>query len=85
MAVLKYDAVAVIGKKKDGTPVRMKVGSVWETDKGISLKLDAVPVGAEFSGWVNFYEPKPKDKAPASVHSKNLPTEGSFEDDPIPF
>jgi hypothetical protein len=58
----KYDAVATIGeyttkageKKKQYTTI----GSVFEDDAGrLSLKLDCVPVGPEWSGWVSFYKP----------------------------
>lgn len=66
MAKKIYDAVATIGKYKDRNGETRKryinVGSVFETDKGqLSLKLDAVPVGQDWSGWVSFFEPKERD------------------------
>lgn len=68
---LKYEAVAVVGKDKDGKPKYLRVGAVFESDKGLSLKLDCVPAGNEFNGWINFYTPKPKgDRAPASQRSE---------------
>ena len=58
----KYDAVVVTGKYTDRNGVEKKrylnVGVVLEGEKGMSLKLEALPVG--FDGWINFYEPKPK-------------------------
>lgn len=66
MAIKKYDAVATIGEYKDRNGETKKryvnVGSVFENDKGnLSLKLDAVPVGQEWSGWISFFEPKERD------------------------
>ena len=63
----KYDAVVVTGKyMQNGVEKKryMTVGVVLEGDKGMSLKLEALPIG--FDGWINFYEPKPKQgEAPA--------------------
>lgn len=64
MATIKYDAVATLRRTaKDGTEKKSyhKMGVVFESDKGLSLKLESIPVG--FDGWVSFYEPKPKDGA----------------------
>ena len=66
MAKKIYDAVATIGTYKDRNGEEKKryvnVGSVFENDKGqLSLKLDSVPVGNEWSGWVSFFEPKERD------------------------
>lgn len=63
MAKHLYDAVATIGTYKDAQGVEKKrymtIGKVFVSDKGnMSLKLEAVPVGQEWSGWVSFYEPK---------------------------
>jgi hypothetical protein len=66
MAKKIYDAVATVGTYKDRNGEEKKryvnVGSVFENDKGqLSLKLDSVPVGTEWSGWVSFFEPKERD------------------------
>ena len=66
MAIKKYDAVATIGEYKDRNRETKKryvnVGSVFENDKGnLSLKLDAVPMGQEWTGWISFFEPKERD------------------------
>jgi hypothetical protein len=37
--------------------VWMKVGSLFESDKGLSLQLDLMPVGPEFTGWIKFFDP----------------------------
>jgi len=64
-----YDAVATVGEYKNSQGETKKryvtVGSVFENDEGqLSLKLDAIPVGSNWSGWVSFYEPKQRDAAP---------------------
>ncbi len=71
----KYDAVVTTGKyMQNGVEKKryMNVGVVLESDKGLSLKLEALPVG--FDGWINFYEPKPKQgEAPAPVTEDEIP------------
>ena len=62
----KYDAVATIGTYKDRNGDEKKrytnVGTVFENEDGrLSLKLDTVPVGQEWSGWISFFEPKERD------------------------
>ena len=60
-----YDVVATVGKRKDGKNNYVKVGVVLEGDKGLSMKLESIPCGNEWNGWLNFYEPKPRgDAAP---------------------
>jgi hypothetical protein len=39
----------------------IQVGSVFENDKGMSMILDVVPVGATAPVFLSFFEPKPKD------------------------
>ena len=62
----KYDAVATIGEYTDRSGEKKKryqnIGSVFENEDGrLSLKLDAIPVGPEWSGWISFFEPKARD------------------------
>lgn len=91
MATKKFDAVATIGKYTDRQGNEKKryinVGSVFESDEGhLSLKLDAVPVGQEWSGWISFFVPKERDAAPVSEHS--AAKANAFvadQDDTIPF
>jgi hypothetical protein len=56
MAKRKFD-VCVADRSGDKTYWR-KIGVVLEGDKGLSLKLEAVPVG--WDGWASFFEPKAK-------------------------
>lgn len=80
-----FDAVVVTGKyTKDGQEKNryLTVGAVFEGDKGLSMKLEALPV-AGFNGWINFYEPKgdaPRKEAPAATQADA----GDFSDS-IPF
>ena len=59
-----YDAVATVGEYTDrqtGEKKKrvLKIGTVFHGEDGrMSMKLDAVPVGQDWSGWVSFYEPK---------------------------
>lgn len=89
----KYEAVCTIGKYIDRQGNEKKryitVGSVFEDEQGrLSLKLDAVPVGQDWSGWVSFFEPKAKDAAPISEHSEakgNAFQSQPFDDSDLPF
>ena len=36
-------------------------GAAFDSDKGINLKIDNLPVG--WDGWLSLYDPKPKDGA----------------------
>ena len=81
-----FDVVAVTGtyKNQDGeTKSRtMKCGVVMENDKGMSMKLEALPVGAGWDGWLRFYEPKPKEQRQPG----GAPRRGNAApDDDVPF
>jgi len=83
MSKKRYDVVAVTGqyRDKDGNEKNryMNCGAVIRTDKGFSLKLEAIPI--ESNGWFMLFEPKEKDKAqPAETPANDEP----FDDD-IPF
>ena len=85
MATIKFDAVASIGTYKDKDDNEKKryvnVGKVFESDKGLSLKLDALPLGKDWSGWIAFYEPKARDgTAPAAA-----PAGSPLPDEDCPF
>ena len=74
MAHKKYDAVATIGEYTDRNGEKKKryqnVGSVFENEDGrLSLKLDAIPLGPEWSGWISFFEPKARENQPAQQPS----------------
>lgn len=66
----RYDVVATIEyEKKDGTAGKsyVRCGSAFEGDKGISIKLDSVPVSPDWNGWLSLYEPREEGaRKPAS-------------------
>lgn len=66
------------------------VGVLLQRDDGsMTMKLEAIPVG--FNGWINFYEPKPKEgEAPkqerARPQRQASAADVPFDDDAtIPF
>lgn len=67
--------MATVGKynDRDGNEKRryLNVGAVFENDQGqLSLKIEAVPVGQDWNGWVSFYAPKDaKGDKPANSRS----------------
>jgi hypothetical protein len=67
-------AVATIGKyTKDGVEKKryLQIGTLFQQDDGgFSLKLDAVPVGPEWSGWVSFYDLDKKSSEPKDDESE---------------
>lgn len=99
---VKYEAVATIGRYKDRTTGEekkhyQKVGTVFESEDGrLSLKLDTLPVGPHWSGYLSFFEPRPRDARPAPERQRRsadqngappppaVPVEDDDDDD-IPF
>jgi len=63
----KFDIVAITGEYVDRDGINKKrylnIGAVIETKNGLSMKLEAVPVG--WDGWAYLNEPKPREDAPA--------------------
>ena len=83
MATKKYDVVAVTGtyKDRDGNEKKryLNVGVVFESDKGLSMKLECVPVG-EWNGWLSLYEPTPRNSSSreSAVHTRDGDDFGDF-------
>lgn len=74
MAKKVFDAVATVGKYTDKQGNEKKrytnVGAAFEDDQGrLSIKLETIPVGPEWSGWISLYPPKERDAAPVTEHS----------------
>lgn len=80
MATVKYDLVATAGTYTDrnGNEKKryIKCGVVMEGEKGMSAKIESLPVG--FNGWLSFFEPKQAEDAPKSRRS-------AAQDDDVPF
>lgn len=94
MAKLKYEVVATVGSYPDKQTGEQKkkyqrIGSIFEGDKGFSLKLDCVPVGKEWNGWASLFEPKDQGRdVPASeAMRRSAPASRPLVDDgdEIPF
>lgn len=87
MSTKKYDAVATVGTYTDKTGAEKKryvtVGTVFENEKGLYMKLDALPLSKDWSGFISFYTPKARDGAPAPAAPQ--PSGDDFHSDPIPF
>ena len=50
-------------------------------DKSVCIKLDSVPVGGEFNGWLNLYDlDEDRQQAPAAA-----PAPAAKADDDLPF
>jgi hypothetical protein len=81
----KFDVVAITGKYQgnDGKEKSryLNIGAVIETRNGLSLKLEAVPVG--WDGWAYLNEPQQREqRAPANAVPQDT---GAPLDDSIPF
>lgn len=67
----------------------INIGVLFARDDGsMTMKLESLPIG--FNGWINFYEPKPKDgEQPQRQASRPqrtaVPATDDFEDSSIPF
>lgn len=78
-----YDAVVTQRYQQNGEDKKryINVGAVFEGQNGLSLKLDSIPVN--FDGWIQFYEPKPKEER---QEPKRRPvTEAEPFQDDVPF
>ena len=81
MATIKYNVVATVGKRRDEKPNYVRCGVVFESEKGLSMKLDSVPAGNEWNGWFSLYPPDEQKRTEQPPKQKQ---EESFDDD-IPF
>lgn len=96
MAMKKTHDAVYAGEKytdRDGNEKTryVNVGALMARDDGsLTMKLEAIPVG--FNGWINFYEPKPKDgeqrqerTRPARTNAPASDLASDFAADDIPF
>ena len=93
MARKTHDIVATVGEYTQGGVTKKRFltcGSAFTTDDGrISLKLDAVPLAREWSGWLSLYPAGDRartggDPRPQSAPSPDAARPDMAEDD-IPF
>lgn len=86
-----HEVVATVGEYTSSLGERKKrylnVGSAFTDDQGrVSLKLDAVPVAAEWSGWLSLYPVKDRAAKPAApVGTPTGAPAGREADEDIPF
>jgi hypothetical protein len=80
-----YDVVVTQRYERNGEEKKryINIGSVFEGDKGMSIKLDSVPVG--WDGWAQFYEPKPREEATPASKTARTTLHSDDPNDPIPF
>lgn len=82
MSKVKYNVVAKVGEytNRDGEtkPQWHKCGVIIQTDKGFSMKLDAVPISGD--GWFKLFEPRENEN-----QSSGSKSSGDDFDDDIPF
>lgn len=86
MAKKIFDAVATTGTYTDRQGNDKKryvtVGAVFEDDKGrMSLKIESLPVGGEWNGWVSFFTPKEPVKQGKTARNE----QGDDPDLDVPF
>jgi len=93
MSTYTHDIVATIGEYTDregNTKKRFqKCGAAFTNDEGqISIKLDAVPITPDWSGWLSLYPKKEYDAPQAQQRPSREPVRQQAVDDPedmIPF
>lgn len=86
----KFDVVAITGKYTNSNGEEksryVNIGAVIETKNGLSLKLEAVPVG--WDGWAGLYEPKDDAKQPqrqqGTQQRRSAPPADDFGDGDLP-
>lgn len=90
----KWDATVVVGEYTDrngNTKKRYKtIGTVFEGDKGFSMKMDKTfnPAGVpdkDGSGeiWINFFEPK--ERGDGAARPASAPASAADLNDDVPF
>lgn len=81
---IKFDVIAKAGSYTDKNGEQKtrwhKCGVVLESDKGLSLKLESLPI--VFDGWLNLWEPQEKDAKPAAKKARHS---DNSDDDFPPF
>ena len=92
MSKIIHDVVATIGEYQHQGETKkryQKCGAAFTNDDGqISLKLDAVPVNPDWSGWLNLYPKKEYDAAPQQQRPPAEParaTTAPSDEGEIPF
>ena len=71
----KYDLVAKVGEYESNGEKKARwftCGAVFENEKGqLSAKINGLPVGSEWNGWLNLSIPSEKSVGTLSSNSSN--------------
>jgi hypothetical protein len=71
-------------KKKDGGTYWVKIGTAWQSQKGIQLVFDALPIpDSEGRVVANLFEPRERTGGPQQTQQREPATVGI--DDDVPF
>ena len=81
--------VATVGKYTDANGQEknryVTVGRAFiRDDKSVSIKVDSMPVGPEFSGWLNLYDLDEDRQGQAPARAAPAPAPAAVDDD-LPF
>jgi hypothetical protein len=81
--------VATVGKYTDANGQEknryVTVGRAFiREDKSVSIKVDSMPVGPEFSGWLNLYDLDEDRQGQAPARAAPAPAPAAVDDD-LPF
>jgi hypothetical protein len=84
------DVVATTGKyinaQGESKNSYQTCGKLFEREDGsICIKLDAIPLGNEWDGWLNMYDKKERTGGGGASKAQAAPEEPSPADDSIPF
>jgi hypothetical protein len=83
MANTRFD-ICSPRKGKDDKTFWTRIGTAWQSDKGIQLVFDALPLpDAEGRCVANLFEPKERDAAPRQ--QQRAPASDDLGSDIIPF
>ena len=88
-----HDAVITLGEYTDPNGQTKKnyknIGSVFTRDDGSqAMKLDTVPIGPDWNGWINFYQPQNQRNDRPQQQQQTRPQAQNntpYEKDDIPF
>ena len=81
--------VATVGKYTDANGQEknryVTVGRAFiRDDKSVSIKVDSMPVGTEFSGWLNLYDLDEDRQGQAPARAAPAPAPAAADED-LPF
>ena len=76
MAKIKFDIVVTRTDPKSDKKFRTNIGRVFENDRGLSIKIDTIPLN--WDGWAGLWEPREKA-------SNTFKLDGKSIDEDVPF